>query len=112
MEGVQNPGNPVVTVAEVPTEFGPDSPWLLVDVREQDEWESGHVAGALHVPLGDIPIRIDELDPDADLLIMCHSGGRSFRVLEYLQQRGIEAQVLRGGIQAWNEADRPLVTGA
>ncbi|SIS21378.1 rhodanese-like domain-containing protein [Williamsia sterculiae] len=102
----------MVPVADLPEDFTGDESRILLDVREPDEWESGHVRGALHIPLGDVPARIEEIDMDADLLVICHSGGRSMRVLEYLNQRGYEGANVRGGMIAWAEHNRPVVTGA
>ena len=51
----------------------------ILDVREDYEWAAGHVAGALHIPLDQLPARLEELDPDEDLYVICRTGGRSFR---------------------------------
>lgn len=60
----------------------------LLDVREDDEWAAGHIEGAQHIPLGDVPSRMDELDPDAPLWVICHAGGRSQRAAAYLNRNG------------------------
>ena len=75
---------PKVPVTELPDDFTDESGRVLLDVREDDEWNAGHVRGALHIPLGEIPARLDEIDLDSDLLVICHSSGRSMRVLQYL----------------------------
>ena len=86
----------------------------LLDVREQDEWDAGHVEGALHVPLGDVPARLDELvDAGADgrpLVVVCRSGGRSARAVAWLVQNGVDAVNLDGGMGAWADAGRPMVS--
>ena len=51
----------------------------LIDVREPDEYESGHVPGAISIPLGTIPDHLDQLDPDGPTYVICGSGGRSRR---------------------------------
>ncbi|WP_207841795.1 rhodanese-like domain-containing protein [Williamsia soli] len=102
---------PSVPVSELPDDFTGETSRLLLDVREHDEWESGHVAGALHIPLGDVPARIDEIDPDSELFVICHAGGRSERVLGYLIQRGYEGTNVSGGMAAWAGAGRPMQTG-
>ena len=56
-------------VAELPTAF--DASVVLLDVREDDEWARGHAAGAQHIPLGDVPARIGEIDTDATLYVVC-----------------------------------------
>jgi rhodanese-related sulfurtransferase len=106
------PDVPSVPVAELPVDFSTETNRILLDVREDDEWANGHVAGALHIPLGDVPARIDEIDLDAELFVICHSGGRSARVLGYLAQRGYEGVNVSGGVVAWAQAGRPLETGA
>ena len=95
-------------LAEVPTEFG--SSVVLLDVREDDEWARGHAAGAQHIPMGDVPARIGEIDADATLYVVCHAGGRSMRVSQYLAQNGYEPINVSGGMLAWSAAGRPVVT--
>lgn len=102
---------PSVPVTELPVDFTGESSRVLLDVREHDEWDAGHVPGALHIPLGDVPTRIDEIDMDVELFVICHSGGRSERVLGYLIQRGYEGSNVSGGIAAWASTGRPLETG-
>src|SRR5882672_12208224 len=75
----------------------------LLDVREQVELETAAVDGALHIPMREVPARLAELDRETPLVVMCHSGGRSRRVAEYLLSNGF-ANVfnLKGGIDAWS----------
>ncbi|QNJ93170.1 rhodanese-like domain-containing protein [Mycolicibacterium fluoranthenivorans] len=93
-------------VNDVPLTF--DDSVVLLDVREDDEWQRGHVAGAQHIPMGDVPARIDEIDRDATLYVMCHAGGRSLRVAQYLARNGFEPINVTGGMLAWAQAGRPL----
>jgi rhodanese-related sulfurtransferase len=95
-------------VTEVPTEF--DRSVVLLDVREDDEWQQGHAPGAVHIPMGDIPARIGELDADATYFVVCHLGGRSQRVAHYLAHHGYSAINVSGGMAAWAGAGRPVVT--
>lgn len=85
----------------------------LLDVREPDEWDAGHIPGALHIPLGELPQRLGEL-PDGDLVVVCRSGGRSARAVAWLAQNGYDALNLDGGMTAWSRAGREMVseTGA
>ncbi|GAA2134301.1 hypothetical protein GCM10009760_11430 [Kitasatospora kazusensis] len=83
----------------------------LLDVREQDEWDAGHVDGALHIPIGQVVARIDEL-PDGKLYVLCRVGGRSAQVVQYLVQQGREAVNVDGGMFAWEAAGRPMVSGS
>ena len=95
-------------VSDVPTVF--DESVLLLDVREHDEWDRGHAAGARHIPMGEVPARLAEIDPGATLFVVCHLGGRSLRVARYLAQNGYEPINVSGGMQAWSDAGRPVVT--
>ncbi|WP_316522162.1 rhodanese-like domain-containing protein [Kitasatospora brasiliensis] len=81
----------------------------LLDVREQDEWEAGHVDGALHIPIGEVIARLGEL-PDEKLYVLCRVGGRSAQVVQYLVQQGRDAVNVDGGMHAWQGAGRPMVS--
>jgi len=75
---------------------------VLLDVREDEELQIVSVAGARHIPMGDIPSRISELDPDTEIYCLCHHGMRSAQVAGYLAQQGFENVLnVRGGIDAW-----------
>lgn len=95
-------------IAAVPTTF--DDSAVLLDVREDDEWQRGHVAGAQHIPMGDVPARMAEIDPDAELFVICHAGGRSLRVAHYLARNGYTPVNVDGGMLAWVGAGRPVIT--
>jgi len=82
----------------------------LVDVREPNEWEIGHLPDAKLIPLNSLPGRIGELDSGRDLVLYCHTGQRSARALDYLQQAGYRrVKHLRGGIEAWSREVDPSV---
>jgi rhodanese-related sulfurtransferase len=83
---------------------------VLLDVREDDEWQRGHAPGALHIPMGEVSARIGEIDADATLFVVCHLGGRSLRVAQYLAQNGYTPVNVSGGMQAWADSGRPVVT--
>ncbi|WP_084481648.1 rhodanese-like domain-containing protein [Nocardia grenadensis] len=108
-------GVPSVPVEAVPTEL--DHPHgeaaaaaILLDVREDDEWQLGHAPGAVHIPLVDVPARYGELDPDADLYVVCRQGGRSLEAVKFLASVGYEAVNVAGGMVAWQHTGRPLAT--
>ncbi|WP_423488337.1 rhodanese-like domain-containing protein [Mycobacteroides sp. PCS013] len=82
----------------------------LLDVREDDEWAAGHIDGAQHIPLGDVPSRMDELDPDASLWVICHAGGRSQRAAAYLNRNGFDVSNVSGGMLAWVQAGKPTIS--
>lgn len=97
-------------IADLPSTFGASSATVLLDVREDDEWQRGHAADAVHIPMGQVPIRLDELDHDARLYVICLSGARSLRVAQYLQRNGYDATNVAGGMAAWAQAGRPVIT--
>jgi rhodanese-related sulfurtransferase len=93
----------------VPVTAVPDDARVL-DVREDYEWEAGHIDGAVHIPLDQLPARLGELDPDEDLHVVCRAGGRSQRAAEWLEGHGYTAINVSGGMGAWLEAGRPMVS--
>jgi rhodanese-related sulfurtransferase len=83
---------------------------ILVDVREDQEWEKAHVKGAIHLSRGTIEQKIEEVIPDPETPIICYCGGgnRSALVAENLQKMGYSnVQSLLGGFQAWKDANLP-----
>ena len=96
---------PAVVVPDVPERA------VLLDVRENDEWAAGHAPGAVHIPMGQVAQRLDELTtmfPDRSVHVVCRSGGRSARVTAYLKQAGWDAVNVDGGMRAWAAAGRPM----
>jgi len=97
-----------------PQDVGPDA--VVLDVREDDEWEAGHVDGARHIAMGELPGRFPEVTALADeastgeLVVVCRSGARSARVVAWLTQNGVDAVNLDGGMGAWAAAGRPMVS--
>jgi rhodanese-related sulfurtransferase len=81
----------------------------VLDVREADEWVCGHIEGALHIPMMDLPIRMHEL-PEGRLLVVCKVGARSAQAAAYLVHHGHDAVNLAGGLLDWEAAGRPLVS--
>ena len=98
---------PTIEVAQVPDPL-PDGVTVL-DVREPLEWQHGHIEGALHIPLTQIPDRAAELPVDQQLLVVCKVGGRSSQATAFLREKGFEAINLAGGMIDWVEAGRPMV---
>jgi rhodanese-related sulfurtransferase len=79
----------------------------LIDVRERAEWDAGRIAGAVWLPMSELPARLDEL-PAGDLVIVCRSGARSGAVSTALIQTGRRAANLTGGMLAWTAAGLPI----
>lgn len=82
----------------------------VLDVREDYEWEAGHAAGATHIPMNEVPERLDDLDPDDDTYVICRTGGRSAQVAAFLTANGYTAFNVAGGSGAWLEAGLPLAS--
>jgi len=87
----------------------PDGVWLL-DVREDDEWAAGHIAGARHIPLGELGARAGEVPQEELVYVICRSGTRSARAAQALTGAGWQAVNVEGGMQDWAAAGRPMVT--
>ncbi len=82
----------------------------VLDVREPGEIQTAPFAGALTIPMGDIPSRIDEIPRDEPVVVLCHHGVRSARVASYLIGQGFTRVVnLTGGIDAWSLRVDPKV---
>lgn len=84
----------------------------VVDVRETDEYEAGHVAGAVHVALSTVPEHVAAFTGPGTTYVICRSGGRSMRACEYLAGEGVEAVNVAGGTMEWVAGGRPVVLGA
>jgi rhodanese-related sulfurtransferase len=83
----------------------------LLDVREPDEWIAGHAPDAVHLPLMDIPARLEEVPRDGDVVVVCRMGGRSAQAVAYLMQNGYDNVVnLDGGMRDWAAAGKPMVS--
>lgn len=80
---------------------------LLLDVREDDEWESGHAPRARHVPLG--TMRPADVPADRPIVAVCRSGNRSSRAAQLLSAAGLDVRNLEGGMSAWAAAGLPVV---
>jgi len=75
---------------------------FLLDVRENWEFETCHIAGSTLMPMQTIPARIDDLDEDAQIVCICHHGARSLQVAAFLEHHGFgKVSNLTGGIHAW-----------
>jgi rhodanese-related sulfurtransferase len=91
----------------------PDGAYLL-DVREPDEWQAGHVPDAVHIPMGQLQERAGEIPQSTEVYVICRTGARSAQVTVALNNAGWQAKNVDGGMQRWAQADRPMVseTGA
>ena len=99
---------PTTTVAELPADVS--AVGVLLDVRELEEWRSGHAPGATHIPLAELPARLDELPPEEPVAVICRSGVRSGQAVAWLAGQGVTAVNVAGGMQAWDAAGRDVVS--
>ncbi len=83
----------------------------LIDVRESDEYEAGHVPGAVLVPLGAVPTALDRFASGETNYVICKTGGRSYRACEFLVDQGLDAVNIEGGTMAWIISGRGTVAG-
>ena len=104
-------GIPTVAIGGVPDPL--PAGLHVLDVREPVEWQYGHIDGAVHIPLRDLPTRLSDV-PDGQTLVVCKVGGRSAQAAMYLLQQGHDVVNLDGGMLDWEDAGRPMVseTGA
>ncbi|GAA2819357.1 rhodanese-like domain-containing protein [Saccharopolyspora taberi] len=100
---------PGVQPEDLPDDL-PGNGTALLDVREANEWGAGHAPGAVHIPMSEIPSRLDEI-PEADhLYVVCRSGGRSAKVTAYLNANGWDAVNVQRGMNGWAAIGRPMVS--
>jgi rhodanese-related sulfurtransferase len=85
------------------------SEFHLLDVREQDEWDAGHIEGAQHIPLGELGARLADVPKEQVVVAVCRSGARSDRAAKGLRSSGFQAENLDGGVTAWSRAGLALV---
>ncbi|MER7002906.1 rhodanese-like domain-containing protein [Dactylosporangium sp. NPDC000555] len=101
----RGPSIPTATVGDIANDA------FILDVREDDEWVAGHAPDALHVPMMQIPARIEDIPEDRDVVVVCRVGGRSAQVVAFLQQNGRDRTInLDGGMQSWAASGRPMVS--
>ncbi len=104
------PGSTDVTVEELKTRLDRQDPFLLLDVREQREFEICRIPGSVLIPLGELPGRLSELAGHADLVVHCKSGVRSGKAVALLRDQGYpQARNLQGGILAWIDRVDPTL---
>lgn len=95
-------GVKTVSTEELAQKLSSRRPPVLIDVREPYEFASGHVPGAINIPLASLPTRLAELDPAAETLLICQTGHRSKTAAGRLARVGFQdAHSVRGGTSAW-----------
>ena len=75
---------------------------VLLDVREPWELDLCQLAGTQHIPMHLVPVRCDDINPNRDVVVICHHGGRSMQVAMFLERKGFRSvHNLMGGVEAW-----------
>lgn len=100
---------PEIDIATLATKRGEGA--VLIDVREDDEFQEARVPGARHIPLGQVPERVAEVPADGTVYVICARGGRSAKAVAHYRSLGIDAVNVAGGTLAWIDAGHPTDGG-
>ena len=93
---------PEISAQELKAKLDTDASVLLLDVREQSEYDIAHIEGAWLIPLNTLPDQIDSIPAEQEIVVYCHHGQRSLYATAYLHQNGLrDAKNLAGGIDQW-----------
>ena len=99
-----------ITPSDLAARLAAGDSLVLVDVRESHEWNTGHLASAQHIPLGQLGRRIEEIPRDAEIVMICRSGSRSAHAQHMLKQAGFaKVKNLVGGMMRWARDVDPTV---
>lgn len=99
-----------ISVTELAKKHKAGEDFLLLDVREPDELAIASIPWAIAIPMGDVPVRLEELPNDKPIAVLCHGGTRSGRVTKFLNENGYpDAVNVAGGIRAWSTDVDPTV---
>ncbi|AVQ98653.1 rhodanese [Oceanobacillus iheyensis] len=92
-----------ITAKELAKKLKEEETLSIIDVREEDEVAQGKIPGTLHIALGQLPERLDEIDKDQQYFIVCRSGGRSGKACAFLSDQGYDVTNMVGGMLAWED---------
>ena len=100
-----------ITPAELKQRLDKGDDIQIVDVREDNEVAIGRIPNSIHIPLGQILARMDEIDPNRETVVHCKMGGRSARAIDAMQRSGFQGKLvnLKGGILRWSDEVDPSV---
>ena len=79
-----------------------------IDIRDDELWREGRLPGARHCPDGDVGEALEQIDEDQKVIVACEDGEESARVAEQIREKGRDAVVLAGGMEAWRSDDQPM----
>ena len=101
-------GVPEISVKELDSKIKRKEKFVLIDVREPNEYQINQIPGSKLIPLGSLPEHVHELDSADEIVVHCHFGGRSAKAVELLQKVGFKkVKNLAGGIDAWSQEVDP-----
>jgi rhodanese-related sulfurtransferase len=101
-----------ITPSTFTGEFVPSGEaYQLIDVRTPEEFASGHIEGAINIPVQELQQRMDEVSSDEPVVLYCRSGNRSNQAAQILDGAGYSGVYDLGGVIAWQQAGLPLETG-
>lgn len=115
--GTAAPKGAVPDLSSLPVDVTVDQAALLldnpnvvfIDVREQDEYDAGHIPGVQLIPLGSVPDRLGEIPRDKTVIAVCRSGNRSSQATQYLRDQGFDnVHNMTGGMNQWSQAGHPV----
>ena len=101
---------PEINVNDLNLKFTNNENFILLDVRTDQEVFISKIQGSIHIPMNDVPLRLDELNKEKEIVVQCKSGKRSARVCEFLLNNNfVNVKNLKGGIIAWSEEIDPSI---
>jgi len=96
---------------EAQEKIGSKQPYLVLDVRQPHEYQSGHISGTTLTPLNELPNRMKQISEDRPIIAVRHSGSHSVHATRMLLDAGYQVENLRGGMIAWHASGFPVKTG-
>ena len=102
---------PTITVTELFEKLKNAKRPLILDVRQPDEFRSGHISGAKLVPLGNLKNSLTDLPKQREIVCVCASGNRSRSAARMLVSEGFQVLNMQGGMSAWQQANLPVKKG-
>ena len=100
--------NTKISPADYQAKFGAGADHLLVDVRTPEEFNSGHIAGAVNIPVDQLAQRLNEVPKDKPVVVYCRSGNRSGQAAQFLDSSGYPQIYDLGGIVTWTQQGFPV----
>ena len=106
---------PEISVEDLAEAFVEGNPPLVIDVREDEEWQTGHLnlPNVVHMPMNSVPEHLHGLDKNQSIAVLCKTGPRSAQVTEYLMSQGfMDVKNITGGLTAWRDEIDPKINVA